>query len=38
LAKVRQQLDVTWNLFDLDAAHIVQLLPVEFGRFIPQAD
>ena len=37
LAKVRQQLDVTWNLFDLDAAHIVNLLPKEFDRFKPKA-
>jgi hypothetical protein len=37
LAKVRQQLDVTWNLFDLDAAHFVSLLPKEFDRFIPKA-
>jgi hypothetical protein len=36
LAKVRQQLDVTWNLFDLDAARIVHLLPKEFDRFIPK--
>lgn len=36
LAKVRQQLDVTWNLFDLDAAHIVKLLPKEFERFMPK--
>jgi hypothetical protein len=35
LAKVRQQLDVTWNLFDLDAPHIIQLLPKEFDRFKP---
>lgn len=35
LAKVRQQLDVTWNLFDLDATRIVQLLPKEFDRFKP---
>lgn len=35
LAKVRQQLDVTWNLFDLDAAHILGLLPKEFDRFKP---
>lgn len=33
LAKVRQQLDVTWNLFDLNAPHFLQLLPKEFGRF-----
>jgi len=37
LAKVRQQLDVTWNLFDLDAAHIVKLLPREFERFMPKS-
>lgn len=36
LAKVRQQLDVTWNLFDLDASHIVKLLPKEFDRFKPK--
>jgi len=36
LAKVRQQLDVTWNLFDLDAGHIVHLLPKEFDRFRPK--
>lgn len=36
LAKVRQQLDVTWNLFDLDAAHIIHLLPKEFNRFMPK--
>jgi hypothetical protein len=35
LAKVRQQLDVTWNLFDLDEARILQLLPKEFDRFKP---
>jgi hypothetical protein len=33
LAKVRQQLDVTWNLFDLDASGITRLLPKEFDRF-----
>ena len=37
LAKLRSQLDVTWNLFDLDAAHIVRLLPKEFNRFLPRA-
>jgi hypothetical protein len=36
LAKVRQQLDVTWNLFDLDASHIIRLLPKEFDRFKPK--
>lgn len=35
LAKVRQQLDVTWNLFDLDAPRIIKLLPKEFDRFRP---
>jgi hypothetical protein len=35
LAKLRSQLDVTWNLFDLDADHIVSLLPKEFNRFKP---
>jgi hypothetical protein len=35
LAKLRNQLDVTWNLFDLDAEHIVGLLPKEFNRFKP---
>jgi len=35
LAKVRQQLDVTWNLFDLDSDHILHLLPKEFERFKP---
>jgi len=35
LGAVRKQLDVTWNLFDLDANHIVQLLPKEFDRFKP---
>ncbi|MBO9518475.1 MAG: hypothetical protein J7493_10435 [Porphyrobacter sp.] len=33
LAKVRQQLDVTWNLFDLEAEQILNLLPKEFDRF-----
>jgi hypothetical protein len=32
---LRSQLDVTWNLFDLDANHIVSLLPKEFNRFKP---
>lgn len=36
LAKVRQQLDVTWDLFDLDAARIVQMLPKEFDKFKPK--
>src|SRR5690606_29016861 len=33
LAKVRQQLDVTWDLEDLDAMKIIETLPVEFSRF-----
>ncbi len=33
LAKVRQQLDVTWNLYDLNAKRIVALLPKEFDNF-----
>lgn len=37
LAKVRQQLDVTWNLFDLEAAQIIKLLPKEFDRFALKA-
>lgn len=35
LAALRKQLDVTWNLFDLDAAGIVNKLPKEFDRFRP---
>jgi hypothetical protein len=33
LAKVRKQLDVTWNLYDLNAKRIVGLLPKEFDKF-----
>ena len=33
LAKVRQQLDVTWELDDLDHERIVEMLPDEFERF-----
>lgn len=33
LAKVRQQLDVTWELEDLDHAKILEMLPAEFERF-----
>ena len=33
LAKVRQQLDVTWDLEDLDPAKIIETLPAEFSRF-----
>lgn len=35
LAKVRQQLDVTWDLEDLDTARIIERLPGEFSRFKP---
>ena len=36
LAKVRQQLDVTWDLEDLDFEKILAMLPSEFERFKPQ--
>lgn len=36
LAKVRQQLDVTWDLEDLDPMKIIQTLPAEFSRFKPE--
>lgn len=35
LAKVRQQLDVTWDLEDLDTVSIIKRLPGEFSRFKP---
>lgn len=35
LAKVRQQLDVTWDLEDLNPERVVALLPREFSRFKP---
>jgi len=35
LAKVRQQLDVTWNLEDLQPSEIIATLPAEFSRFKP---
>lgn len=38
LAKVRQQLDVTWDLEDLDTARIISRLPAEFSRFKPKTD
>jgi hypothetical protein len=38
LAKVRQQLDVTWDLEDLDPARILARLPAEFSRFRPKSD
>lgn len=33
LAKVRQQLDVTWDLGELSSQEILELLPSEFDRF-----
>lgn len=38
LAKVRQQLDVTWDLEDLDTSRIIARLPAEFSRFKPKTD
>lgn len=35
LARVRQQLDVTWDLEDLDPRRIIDRLPSEFSRFKP---
>lgn len=37
LAALRKQLDVTWNLFDLDARAIIEKLPKEFDRFTTKA-
>jgi hypothetical protein len=37
LAKVRQQLDVTWDLEDLEQKKIIETLPAEFSRFKPKA-
>lgn len=37
LARVRQQLDVTWDLEDLEPEKIIDLLPKEFDRFKPKA-
>lgn len=37
LAKVRLQLDVTWDLEDLDSARILEKLPPEFNRFKTQS-
>jgi len=36
LARVRQQLDVTWDLEDLEPEKIIDLLPKEFDRFKPR--
>jgi hypothetical protein len=33
LAKVRQQLDVTWDIFDLSTQRFLEILPREFSRF-----
>lgn len=33
LAKVRTQLDVTWDMTDLGEEKIVELLPSEFDKF-----
>lgn len=33
LRDLRRQLDVTWNIFDLEPDEIVELLPNEFDRF-----
>jgi len=35
LAKIRQQLDVTWDLYHLSAMALLRLLPKEFSRFRP---
>lgn len=35
LAKVRQQLDVTWNLFALSSEQFIEKLPAEFDKFKP---
>ncbi len=35
LAKIRQQLVVTWNLFDLPPETLIEMLPKEFNRFKP---
>lgn len=37
LAKVRQQLDVTWDLEDREPDEIIATLPAEFSRFKPAA-
>lgn len=36
LAKIRQQLDVTWDLEHLEPSRIIEMLPSEFERFKPQ--
>ena len=37
LAKVRQQLDVTWDLEEREPSEIIATLPTEFSRFKPDA-
>jgi len=37
LRDLRKQLDVTWNIFDLEAREILALLPNEFDRFQPKS-
>lgn len=37
LAKVRQQLDVTWDLEEREPSEIIATLPAEFSRFKPEA-
>jgi hypothetical protein len=34
LARVRKQLDITWDFSELDTREIFDLLPKEFGRFL----
>jgi hypothetical protein len=36
LAKVRQQLNVTWDLEDLEYGSIIERLPKEFDRYMPK--
>lgn len=36
LAAVRKQLDVTWDMTDLSAERILELLPAEFDKFKPE--
>lgn len=36
LAKIRQQLDVTWDLEHLEPSRVIEMLPSEFERFKPQ--
>jgi len=38
LARVRQQLDVTWDLEELPPNRIIEMLPAEFSRFKPTAN